>query len=257
MRVVSFVTQKGGSGKSTTAASIAVAAFQQGRRVFMLELDRQGTLSDWADVRPAGEGPEFERIDATVLDKALATLREAGYDLAVVDTPGVDSPTTVAAMRAADLCLVPCRPTATDLRGCLPTVQSLIRLEKPFAFVLSQCPPRSARVEETRAGLAALGLIAEPPIVSRADHQDAMAAGLGVTEFNGAGAAAAEVRELWHAPKAALAQESRKMEAADKMRAKRSPTCCVGGAIMPYRKGTDEMKMAFLAALAAFALAVA
>ena len=39
MRVVSFVTQKGGSGKSTTAASIAVAAFQQGRRVFMLELD--------------------------------------------------------------------------------------------------------------------------------------------------------------------------------------------------------------------------
>jgi chromosome partitioning protein len=193
MRVVSFVTQKGGSGKSTTAASIAVAAFQQGRRVFMLELDRQGTLSDWADARP----PEFERIDATALDKALATLREAAFELAVVDTPGVDSPATVAAMRAADLCLVPCRPTATDLRGCLPTVQSLIRLEKPFAFVLSQCPPRSARVDETRAGLAALGLIAEPPIVSRADHQDAMAAGLGVTEFNDAGAAAAEVRKLW------------------------------------------------------------
>jgi chromosome partitioning protein len=86
------------------------------------------------------------------------------------------------------------RPTCG---GCLPTVQSLIRLEKPFAFVLSQCPPRSARVEETRAGLAALGLIAEPPIVSRADHQDAMAAGLGVTEFNDAGAAAAEMRRLW------------------------------------------------------------
>jgi chromosome partitioning protein len=197
MRVVSFVTQKGGSGKSTTAASIAVAAFQQGRRVFILELDRQGTLSDWADARRAGEGPEFERIDAMALDKALATLKKAGYDIAIVDTPGVDSPATVAAMRAADLCLVPCRPTATDLRGCLPTVQSLIRLEKPFAFVLSQCPPRSSRVEETRAGLAALGLIAEPPIVSRADHQDAMAAGQGVTEFNGTGAAAAEIRRLW------------------------------------------------------------
>ena len=46
MHVVSFVTQKGGSGKSTTAASVAVAAFQQGRRVFMLELDRQG-LKFW------------------------------------------------------------------------------------------------------------------------------------------------------------------------------------------------------------------
>jgi hypothetical protein len=59
------------------------------------------------------------------------------------------------------------------------------------------CPPRSARVEETRAGLSALGLIAEPPIVSRADHQDAMAAGFGVTEFNDTGAAAAEMRRLW------------------------------------------------------------
>ena len=99
-------------------------------------------------------------------------------------------------MRAADLCLIPCRPTATDLKGCLPTVQALIRLDKTFAFVLTQCPPRSPRVDETRAGLGALGLIAEPPIVSRTDHQDALAAGLGVTEFNSDGAAANEIRQL-------------------------------------------------------------
>ena len=197
MYVISFVTQKGGSGKSTTAASIAVAAFQQGRRVFMLELDRQGTLSDWTESRQAEEGPEFERLDVTALDKALLTLKEAGYDLIVIDTPGIDSPATNAAMKVADLCLIPCRPTAPDLRGCLPTVQSLMRLEKTFAFILTQCPPRSPRVDETRAGLAALGLIAEPPIVSRADHQDAMAQGLGVTEFNADGAAASEIRQLW------------------------------------------------------------
>jgi hypothetical protein len=57
----------------------------------MLEMDRQGTLSDWADARQVGEGPEFERIDATALDKALATLREANYDLAVVHTRGGQS----------------------------------------------------------------------------------------------------------------------------------------------------------------------
>lgn len=197
MHVISFVTQKGGSGKSTTAASVAVAAFEQGRRVFVLELDRQGTLSDWIESRQAETGPEFERVDATALDKALSTLREAGYELVVIDTPGIESPGANAAMRVADFCLIPCRPTATDLKGCLPTVRSLIRLEKPFAFVLTQCPPRSPRVDETRAGLAALGLIAEPPIVSRTDHQDAMAAGMGVTEYNADGAAAAEIRQLW------------------------------------------------------------
>ena len=197
VHVISFVTQKGGSGKSTTAASVAVAAFERGRRVFVLELDRQGTLSDWTESRKAETGPDFERIDATALDKAISTLAESGYELVVIDTPGIDSPAANAAMRVADLCLIPCRPTATDLRGCLPTVQSMMRLGKPFAFVLAQCPPRSPRVDETRAGLAALGLIAEPPIVSRTDHQDAMAAGLGVTEFNAAGAAANEIRALW------------------------------------------------------------
>ena len=70
-------------------------------------------------------------------------------------------------------------------------------VDKPFAFILAQCPPRSPRVDETRAGLAALGLIAEPPIVSRTDHQDAMAAGQGVTEFNPSGPAATEIRALW------------------------------------------------------------
>lgn len=197
MFVVSFVTQKGGSGKSTTAASIAVAAFEAGRRVFLLEIDRQGSLSDWAESRKAEEGPDVEKVDSTSLDLSLTTLRKAGYDLAIIDTPGVDSPAANEAMRLADFCLIPCRPTATDLKGSLPTVRSLMRLEKPFAFVLTQCPARSSRVDETRAGLGALGLIAEPPIVSRTDHQDAMAAGMGVTEYNATGAAANEIRHLW------------------------------------------------------------
>ena len=121
MQVISFVTQKGGSGKSTTAASVAVAAFQEGRRVFMLELDRQGTLSDWIESRKAAEGLEFERIDSRRLDKALATLKEAGYELVMIDTPGVDNPHINAVMRVSDLCLIPCRrrrPTSRD--ACRP-----------------------------------------------------------------------------------------------------------------------------------------
>jgi chromosome partitioning protein len=198
MDVLAFVTQKGGSGKSTLAAATAVAAFEQGVRVFILELDRQGTLRDWANARKAEDGPEFEHVGATgALGKALDMLREAGYGLVIIDTAATLSPETNVAMRIADLCLIPCRPTAIDLRGCLATVQTLVRLDRKFAFVLSQCPPRSPRVAETYAGLSALGLVAEPPIVSRADHQDAMAAGQGVTEFNTDGPAAAEIRQLW------------------------------------------------------------
>lgn len=127
MHVISFVTQKGGSGKSTTAASVAVAAFEQGRRVFVLELDRQGTLSDWNESREAETGPEFERIDATALDKAISTLKDAAYDLVVIDTPGIDSPAANAAMRVADLCLIPVgrrRPTSRVV--CRPSGASFV-----------------------------------------------------------------------------------------------------------------------------------
>jgi chromosome partitioning protein len=39
MKVVSFVTQKGGSGKTTLAISCAVAAEQTGKRVIICDLD--------------------------------------------------------------------------------------------------------------------------------------------------------------------------------------------------------------------------
>jgi chromosome partitioning protein len=47
MRVISFVSQKGGSGKTTLCFSIGVAAYEAGRKVLMLDLDRQASLRDW------------------------------------------------------------------------------------------------------------------------------------------------------------------------------------------------------------------
>ena len=101
-----------------------MAAFQEDRQVFRIELDKQGTLSDWVESRKLEEGPDFERIDSTMLEKAIETLHENDYELVVIDTPGADNPHINAVMRVSGLCLIPCRPTATDLRGCLPTVQA-------------------------------------------------------------------------------------------------------------------------------------
>ena len=64
--------------------------------------------------------------------------------------------------------------------------------------MLNQTPPRSYRVRDTADGLAVLGMIADVNIVMRNDHQDALGAGLGVTELNPEGKAAEEIRQLWH-----------------------------------------------------------
>lgn len=186
MFTIVFATQKGGSGKSTVAVNLAVALAERGRSVVLVDLDRQGTATDWRRARTA---------DHPRLCHDIA--HAAGADVAIIDTPGVDSPATTAAMRAADLVLVPVRPSVPDLRGSLPTIHALVRIGKPFAFVLNQCPVRAgSRLAETRAGLAALGIVAEPPIAARVTYQDAMAAGLGVTEYAPSSPAAEEIRAL-------------------------------------------------------------
>jgi chromosome partitioning protein len=104
------------------------------------------------------------------------------------------------AMRAADLSLIPTRPSRLDLQATMPTIESLMRLERRdrFAFVLNQCPPgRSSRATEAANGLAMFGVLAEPMITQRADHQDAIAAGQGVTEWAPEGKASEELRALW------------------------------------------------------------
>ena len=197
MKVLTLVTQKGGSGKSTLAANLAVAAEQAGERVFLLELDRQGTLARWID-RRTSETIGFDRVGSeSALDGALATLSGQNFTLAILDTQGNDSPLVTAAIRAADLCLVPTRPTPADLEATQPTLEAIQATRRRFAFVLNQTPPRSSRLNEAAAGLKVLGVLAEPSIAQRNDHQDALGSGQGVTEFNPSGKAAEEISALW------------------------------------------------------------
>jgi chromosome partitioning protein len=196
MKVIALVTQKGGSGKSTLCVSLAVAAQEAGHTVCILEMDRQATASQWAIARK-GVPPEVAPIAPDRIEVSLQRISSGEYDYVFIDTPGIDSPGTNAAIRHADLCLIPCRPTPADLRGVAPTLGAVHRLEKPFAFVLNQAPPKGYRVRDTAEGLKVMGVLADVNIVMRNDHQDAMATGQGVTEFNPTGAAATEIRGLW------------------------------------------------------------
>lgn len=197
MRTIAFVTQKGGSGKSTLAIGIAVAAMQDGETVFVLEADRQGTVSNWG-ARRSNPEPGIDRVASGLeLERALKLLADRNYTLAIVDTPGTDNVSATAAIRVADLCLIPARPSPADIEAAHPTLHAARRLGKSFAFVLNQTPARSFRLSEAAGALNRMGVLALPFIVQRMDHQDALGAGLGLTEFNPGGKAAEEMRALW------------------------------------------------------------
>ena len=200
MRTIALVTQKGGTGKSTLATGLAVAAMEAGETVLALDMDPQGTLAAWAEMRD-GNTPSVAQLPPRETARLGDVLKEASrkFTLTILDTAGADTPATHNAMIAATLCLVPLRPTRPDGLAIKPTVEAIIRARRPFAFVLNQCPttPRNSRAAEMAAGLASLGLLAEPLIRLRADYQDAFAAGQGVTEYAPDGKAADEMRELW------------------------------------------------------------
>ncbi len=208
MRIVALVTQKGGSGKSTIASSLAVAAAETGERVFIIDMDPQQSLVRWFKTRNEADLP-VEAIGAPKLKTALATLEKSGISLVIIDTPGTDSPATDAAMRSADLCVIPARPNAFDLWASETTRKSLKALNKPFVFLLNQCPPsqQSARIEEGAKALEAMGGLITPMITQRVDYQEAARHGLGVTELAPNGYAADEMRKLWLSLKRRLAKQ--------------------------------------------------
>ena len=161
MRTIVLANSKAGTGKSTLAASLAVAAAAAGEKVIALDLDPQGSLANWGETRAAwcaADDLVVDHVDGarlTQLPQILAALDRRGFTVAILDTAGVDSTGGNLAMRAAALCLVPARPTRVDLAATLSTVQALLRLELKdrFAFVLNQCPPgRSSRATEAAAG---------------------------------------------------------------------------------------------------------
>ena len=170
-----------------------------------LDLDSQGSLARWAERRKTAnaanavviEPLEPERLQR--LPTILEGLAGVGFTLAVFDTAGADSAAVRFVTESADLCLLPARPTRLDVDATAATFRAVFLAKRKAAFVLNQCPStyRSSRVSEAAGDLSRLGVLAEPMLSARIDFQDAIAAGLGVTEYARGGKAAQEIEALW------------------------------------------------------------
>jgi chromosome partitioning protein len=214
MRTISFVTQKGGSGKSTLTSSLAVAAHEAGERVFVIDMDPQQSLVKWAEMRGLDDVP-VNAVTAGRLPATLAALEKNGFTLVLIDTAGAEGVSSIAAMKAADLSVIPSRPNIFDLWASEQTRATLKQLRGEFVFVLNQCPPaqQTLRVQEGAAALEAMGGLITPMVQARVDYQEAARHGWGVTEINPHGAAAVEMKALWASIKRRMARSKAKAPA--------------------------------------------
>jgi chromosome partitioning protein len=207
MRTIAFVTQKGGSGKSTIASSLAVAAHEMKEKVCVIDMDPQGSLANWAKTRGVGD-IEVIASGAARLPALLASLERRGFTLAILDTPGAEGAASSAAMQVADLNIIPSRPSMFDLWASARMRAALKDIGGDFVFLLNQCPPaqQTARVQDGVETLEEMGGLISPLILTRVDYQESARHGWGVTELNPHGAAAEEMRGLWQSIKRRLAR---------------------------------------------------
>jgi chromosome partitioning protein len=203
MHTIALVAQKGGSGKSTLATSLALAAKQAGHTVRLIDTDPLGTLSNWQRRRGPAEPLVETVLNAREIEGRLRSLESRGVTVAIVDTPSGISAASTAAVRYADLCMIPARPSIADIEASALTLAVVRAWKKPFAFILNQTPIRGNRISSAAAtlsddsGFDLSDVVAQPFIVMRNDHQDALAAGLAVSEYDSAGKSAQEIRNLW------------------------------------------------------------
>jgi chromosome partitioning protein len=206
MRSIAFLTQKGGAGKTTLAASLAEVAASTGEKVIALDLDPQQSLVGWGKRRESANARNkvivepLERERLSRLRAILDGLAGAGFTLAIFDTTGADATAVRPVCEVADLSLLPARPTRLDVEATAATFRAVFLAKRKAAFVLNQCPSsyRSTRASEAAKQLNCLGVLAEPMVAARMDFQDALAVGLGVTEYAAGSKASEEITMLWN-----------------------------------------------------------
>jgi chromosome partitioning protein len=197
LRVLAFLGQKGGSGKTTLAVHVAVAALEAGESVVVVDTDPQATATQWSETRDA-DGPAVVTVSPAQVREVLDAARDDGITLAIIDTAPHAAPGAAQAIASADLILLPCRPTAFDL-GAIPRAVSIANAShRPAALVLNACPARAPEVAEAIAALGAFGLPVVPVTIGeRRSFSRAVATGRAVTEFEPSGRASEEIRALY------------------------------------------------------------
>jgi chromosome partitioning protein len=142
MRTIALISQKGGSGKTTLAIHLAVAAQRAGLMSAIFDLDPQASAETWGQWRD-DKPPEVVPAKAATLARALDKARGAGVDVLVLDTPGAAEGAALAAAAAADLILIPCRVCAFDLASVRQTEALGRAAGRPMWLVFNDCPARA------------------------------------------------------------------------------------------------------------------
>jgi chromosome partitioning protein len=201
LRTLAVIALKGGSGKTTVATHLALAAHLRGVATLVADVDPQRSAQNILVSRVA-PGPACVAVTGASLLSTQFAAVGLKKQLLVVDTPAGMVEDVTEAVVLADLCVMVVRPTLIDLSGLARTLTLVRRLAKPAIVVMNQAPTAREGIEPPLVARALRGLdymqvVTAPTILrSRTIYQTALETGRSAEE-SGETAAATEVAALW------------------------------------------------------------
>ena len=199
-RIYTGAQQKGGAGKTTLAAHLAIAWSEAGLRVAIVDIDPQGSLTRWFQTRKdqlnGKTGIGHTQITGWRTQQAVERLTLEN-DIVVIDSPPHAETEARIAVRSAHLVIVPVQPSPMDMWATQPTLD-LAREEKvPALVVINRVPPRAKLADELIELIRGMGApVANAQVGNRIQFAAALFEGRSVTESARRTRAAEEIQEL-------------------------------------------------------------
>ncbi len=182
MKTLAIISQKGGTSKTTLCINLAIASELSGRPSVIFDLDPQSSSTSWKDSRD-GDTPAVLSLHSARLSTYLDRARVNGASLAIIDTAPHSQKDALDAAQAADLILIPCKPSLVDLRTIASSLKIARLSEKPVVVVLTQTQARTSLNKDAAQAIHDFGIeLAPVEIGSRLSFIHAFTLGKGVLE---------------------------------------------------------------------------
>ncbi|MBS4098547.1 MAG: AAA family ATPase [Sulfuricella sp.] len=200
--VLAVATLKGGSGKSTVAGCLAVHWREAGHHPVLIDADPQRSLVRLAQrERALGGVPVHESSESGDDIATLARHLATEHSPVIVDTAGFRAPSTLAALAAANLVLVPVKPSPLDVDVMLDTARALFHTANGkvprFYCLLTQTTRDSVIARHIRNELREGGFpLLESELINRVGYCEAALFGATPTLLDPRGPAAADIAAL-------------------------------------------------------------
>ncbi len=199
--VITIAQQKGGAGKTTLAAHLAVAFTRAGKKVAVVDIDPQQSLTMWYRLREqqlgdAGAGLLVNQVKGWRTRNEVDKLA-ASHDVVLIDSPPHAETEARVAVRAADLVVIPVQPSPMDVWATRPTLEMAAGEKVPVLLVLNRVPPRANLTDEMLEEMKAFGAqVAKSRVGNRVVFAAALAEGRAVNEVQPSSKAAKEIAAL-------------------------------------------------------------